>query len=229
MYKELFDIIGMKTDKIDLITIALTHPSCTHENNALYTNDYERLEFLGDAVLKMAVSLILYEKYPDYNEGKLSKIRSFLVADNLLSQLAFELGIDKFLILSKSEEKCGGRKRISNNACAFEALLGAFYLAGKREEINTFLCKIYEPYLDDIINNLDKFNAKECLQEYTQSQDKTLPEYNTVKISGPPHQPCFEVEVVYKNKVLGHGSGHSKKEAQQNAAFEACKVLGLYT
>ena len=73
-----------------------------------------------------------------------------------------------------------------------------------------------------------KFNAKECLQEYTQSQDKTLPEYNTVKISGPPHQPCFEVEVVYKNRVLGRGKGQSKKEAQQNAAYEACKALGLY-
>ncbi len=227
MYNELFEIFGIKVDNIQLVKSALTHPSCTHENSADNPENYERLEFLGDAVLKLAVSSMLYEEYPEFNEGKLSKIRSFLVADNLLAKLSFDLGLNKFLILSKSEEKCGGRKRVSNNACAFEALLGAFYLDGKVKEINEFLYKILKPEIPDIINNMEKYNAKELLQEYTQSKDKTLPDYNVVKVSGPPHKPCFEVEVVYDNAIIGKGDGFSKKEAQQNAAFNACKKLGL--
>ncbi len=228
MYNEIFKIFGIESERTDLIITALTHPSCTYENNSEYKENYERLEFLGDAVLKLVVSSILYDSFPEIDEGMLSKIRSFIVADNLLAKLSFKLGLDKFLILSKSEEKCGGRKRISNNACAFEAILGAYYLAGKIDEINIFLRKILEPEILNIINNLDKHNAKELLQEYTQSIDKTLPNYNIVNISGPPHKPSFEAEVVYNGKILGQGSGHSKKEAQQNAANDACQKLGLY-
>lgn len=228
MYDELLELWGIRTERMDLIRTAFTHPSCTSDESMSCPENYERLEFLGDAVLKLVVSSILYNTYPDLDEGRLSKIRSFLVADSTLAKLSFKLGLDKFLILSKSEEKCGGRKRISNNACAFEALLGAFYLDGKIEETAAFLKKILAPEIDEVVKNLDKYNAKEVLQEYTQSKDKTLPEYNVVKISGPPHKPCFEVEVLYQGKVLGSGTGASKKEAQQNAAFEACKKLGIY-
>ena len=229
MYNELFKIFGIETERVDLIKAALTHPSCTNDENITCQENYERLEFLGDAVLKLVVSSILYNTYPDMDEGRLSKIRSFVVADSTLAKLSFSLGLDKFLILSKSEEKCGGRKRISNNACVFEALLGAFYLAGKLDEIKVFLNKILLPEIDDVINHLDRYNAKESLQEYTQAKDKTLPEYNIVNISGPPHKPCFEVAVVYHGECLGTGTGSSKKEAQQNAAFDACNKLGLYS
>ncbi len=227
MYDELFDIFGIRIECNDLITEALTHPSCTNDDGAVYLKNYERLEFLGDAVLKLVVSSILYNKFPEMGEGKLSKIRSFLVSDELLAKLSFELGINKFLILSKSEEKCGGRKRVSNNACAFEALLGAFYLSGKLEEINVFLDRVLEKEIPLIIDNLGRYNAKERLQEFTQSKDRMLPVYNVVNVSGPPHKPCFKVEVVYEGKIIGRGEGKTKKEAQQNAAFEACKNLGL--
>ena len=114
----------------------------------------------------------------------------FLLGRNLKSTL-FNLGIDKYLILSKSEEKCGGRKRISNNACALEALFGAFYLAGKEKEIQNFIINLLNSKVDTVIANLDKYNAKEYLQEYTQMNDKHLPIYNLVRTSGPAHKPIF--------------------------------------
>lgn len=229
MFSDIFKIFGIETDRTDLIKLALTHPSYVKENNFSNSSEhYERLEFLGDAVLKLAASCLLYKKYKDLPEGQLSKIRSFLVSDNFLAEFSFNLGIDKYLILSKSEEKCGGRKRISNNACALEALFGAFYLAGKEKEIQDFIINLLNSKVDTLIANLDKYNAKEYLQEYTQMSDKHLPVYNLVSTSGPAHKPIFEVEVLYNNNVIGVGSGLTKKLAEQNAAYEACLKLGLF-
>ncbi len=230
MFKDLFKIFGISTDRTDLIRLALTHPSFAKENNLSAPSDnYERLEFLGDAVLKLAASHLLYQKYQDLPEGQLSKIRSFLVSDNFLAEFSFNLGIDKYLILSKSEEKCGGRKRISNNACALEALFGAFYLAGKEKEIQNFIINLLNSKVDTVIANLDKYNAKEYLQEYTQMNDKHLPIYNLVRTSGPAHKPIFEVEVSYNDNIIGYGTGATKKIAEQNAAYDACLKMGLFS
>ena len=127
------DIFGDGDEK--LIKMALTHPSYTKENNLSDLENYERLEFFGDSVLKLFTSKLLYESYPNAPEGELSKIRSILVSDNILAQVAKRIKLDKLIILGASEEKQGGRKRESNIACAMEAILGAYYMSGQSKNI----------------------------------------------------------------------------------------------
>jgi ribonuclease-3 len=227
MYREIFEIFGTSVPDVSLIETALTHPSYTELKGLPNSACYERLEFLGDSMLKLAASEILFKMFPNAREGELSKIRSFLVSDNTLAELSLELGFNKYLRLSDSEEKAGGRVRVSNNACAFEALLGAFYLNGKEYEVKLFLNRVLEPKIKNIQENFVKYNAKEILQEYTQGIDKTLPVYTVVNEIGPAHSKIFEVEVAYNGKVLASGKGKTKKAAQIDAAYNACKNLNL--
>ena len=210
-----------------LIKTALTHPSYTKENNISDLENYERLEFFGDSVLKLFTSKLLYEIYPNSSEGELSKIRSILVSDAILAQVAVQIGLDKQIILGPSEEKQGGRKRESNIACSLEAVLGAYYLSGKRDEIENFIKEYIIKYAEDVDKHFEKYNAKDILQQYTQGYNKTRPEYNVVSVTGPAHKPVFNVEVVWGNKVIGRASGKSKKEAEQSGAFEACRFLEI--
>lgn len=220
------DIFGVKaSDK--LLELAVTHPSYTKEQNQDSLENYERLEFFGDSVLKLYSSKLLYEKYPDYPEGKLSKIRSILVSDNILSKIAIDIGLDKYIKLGPAEEKQGGRHRESNLACALEAVFGAYYLSGEGDFVEKFIGKYILPFAEDIDLHFEKYNAKDILQQYTQGIDKTLPEYKTVSISGPAHKPIFEIEVIWQGKVLAVCKGKSKKDAQQECAYEACKNLGI--
>ena len=189
--------------------------------------NYERLEFFGDSVLKLFTSKLLYETYSESPEGQLSKIRSILVSDSILSGIAFEIGLDKLIKLGPAEEKQGGRKRESNLACSLEALLGAYYLSGYTDEIENFIKKHVLPFAKDIEEHFEKYNAKDILQQYTQSVDKTLPVYRTVATHGPAHKPVFEIEVEWQGRIVATATGKSKKEAQQNCAYEACKVLGV--
>lgn len=211
----------------ELTRIALTHPSYTKENNFDSLENYERLEFFGDSVLKLFTSKLLYETYPQAPEGELSKIRSILVSDAILAQVAVKIGVDKLMKLGPAEEKQGGRKRESNIACTLEALLGAYYLSGKQEEIEQFINDFIMPFAEDVDKHFEKYNAKDILQQYTQGINKTLPVYRTVGVTGPAHKPNFEVEVEWDGKIIAHASGKSKKEAQQNCALEACKKLGV--
>jgi ribonuclease-3 len=219
-------IFGEIKDKA-LLELALTHPSYPKENNLNSLLSYERLEFFGDSVLKLFTSKLLYETYPNYLEGDLSKIRSILVSDAILAEIAFEIGLDKLIILGHAEEKQGGRKRESNLACSLEAILGAYYLNGNIAQIENFIKTYILPKSEDIDKHFEKYNAKDILQQYTQSIDKTLPIYNTVNISGPAHNPVFEIEVSFQGKILARANGKSKKEAQQNCAYEACKKLEI--
>ena len=133
----------------ELLEVALTHPSFTKEQNLDALLSYERLEFFGDSVLKLFTSKLLYETYPDYPEGELSKIRSILVSDAILSQIAFQIGIDKLIKLGPAEEKQGGRKRESNLACSLEAIFGAYYLSGCIECIEEFVKEYIMPFAKD--------------------------------------------------------------------------------
>ena len=211
----------------ELIKTALTHPSYTKENNFSDLGNYERLEFFGDSVLKLFTSKLLYNKYPTSPEGELSKIRSILVSDAILAQVAIKIGLDKLIILGPSEEKQGGRKRESNIACSLEAILGAYYMSGKYKEIEKFINDYIITFAEDVDKHFEKYNAKDILQQYTQGEDKTRPEYKIVSVNGPAHKPEFEIEVIWDNKVIAKAKGKSKKEAEQNGAYEACKNLGV--
>lgn len=214
-------------EKNDLVEKALTHPSFTKENDINSLENYERLEFFGDSVLKLFTSKLLYEIYPEAPEGELSKIRSILVSDAILAQIAIQIGVDKLLKLGPSEEKQGGRKRESNIACALEAILGAYYLNGKQTEIEKFIKDYVMVFAEDVDKHFEKYNAKDILQQYTQGIDKTLPVYRTLAVRGPAHKPVFEVEVEWQGSVIASATGKSKKEAQQNCALAACKKLGV--
>lgn len=218
------DIFG---ERNGLVEQALTHPSYTSENELSPLENYERLEFFGDSVLKLFTSKLLYETYPESPEGELSKIRSILVSDAILAKAAIKIGIDKEIILGPAEEKQGGRMRESNLACATEAVLGAYYLSGQAEKIEKFIKDYVMIYADDVDKHFVKYNAKDILQQYTQGIDKTLPVYRTVMTKGPAHKPVFEIEVEWQGRIIAKAEGKTKKEAQQNCAYEACKKLGV--
>lgn len=219
-------IFCIRIEKSEYYIHALTHTSYTKENDLPYDECYERLEFLGDAVLKLIVSNILYNMYPDYSEGEMSKIRSIIVSDATLAQITEETGIDKYIIAGKHDTKQGVTKIESVRACAFEALLGAYYLDGRFPELMEFLGEILLPYIKEVDNNFAKYNAKAILQEYTQGLTKETPVYNLIDSKGPDHNKTFEVEVLYQNKVIASGEGKTKKDAEQKAAYAACIKLG---
>ena len=224
---KLEQIFTIKTQNQDLFNKALVHSSFTKENDISLLENYERLEFLGDSVLKLCISDILYKKFPHYLEGDLTKIRSIIVSDNMLAEVAKQIGIAELIVLGKQEEKMGGRERKSIIACVFEAILGAYYLEGKFEEISTFLEKTFKHYIKDVDEHFEKFNAKAVLQEYTQSQNKKLPEYSIIEELGLEHDKIFVVEVSYMKDILASGRGKTKREAEQDCAYKACVKLGV--
>lgn len=225
--KDISEIFGIETVTKENYKYALTHSSYTKENNLPETQCYERLEFLGDAVLKLTVSDVLFRVYPESREGELSKIRSIVVSDNTLAEIAKKNGLSDLIIMSKHEEKQGCRKLNSICACAFEAVLGAYYLDGKFAEVEDYIEKTFMPYIKDVEQNFIKYNAKAILQEYTQDKSKLPPEYTVINEEGPAHKRIFEVQVVYNDEVLATEKGYSKKEAEQKCAYSACEKLGL--
>lgn len=221
------EIFGIETESNELYQYALTHASYTKEKNLPSTQCYERLEFLGDAVLKLTISDVLFKKYPDSSEGELSKIRGILVSDNTLAKIAKNNGLQELIIMSKHEEKQGHKKLNSVCACVFEAVLGAYYLDGKFNQIVKYIEKTFEPYIDEVQKHFVKFNAKAVLQEYTQGINKTTPIYTVINTSGPAHKTEFEIEVRFNDEVLAVEKGSTKKEAEQKCAYTACEKLGI--
>lgn len=225
--KKLLTDTNFAVNDYQIIDTALTHNSFIFENNLSDCNNYEKLEFLGDAVLKLVVSDILFEKFPNHNEGQLTKIRGIIISDEFLHKLALKIKLNEYLNLGHQEEKTGGRTRPSILACAFEAFLGALYQQGQMEKIHKFLRDLYDKDIDKIDSNMCLYNVKALLQEYTQSKNKELPQYIITNESGKDHEKFYEVTVSYKGEVLGSGSGKSKKEAEKNAALDASIKLGL--
>lgn len=224
---ELANKINVSDIDFTLLDIALTHPSFNSERNIFDMPDYERLEFLGDSVLRLVMSNSLFLKYPDFDEGKLTKIRSYLVSDAFLSVLAENIRLDKYLNIGRHEEKDGGRKKTSVLACSLEAVFGAVFSSLGFKKSEELINGLYNSVKIDVNDILYRYNAKEILQEYTQGLNKNLPEYRILKETGADHDKTYEVCVVYNNEVLGSGVAKSKKEAEKTAAFNALKKLNL--
>ena len=229
IYEFLQSINFSQIQDISLVKSALTHSSYIKESERFFDeNEYnERLEFLGDAVLKLCASDYLYKLYPHFAEGDLSKVRATLVSDAMLSKLARRINLNEYIYLGMNEEKNNGRNKNSTLACAFEAVLGALYLLTSLNNVNSFLTKLYKNDVKDIEDNYEKYNAKTILQEYTQSINKDLPIYQIIDVRGESHNCEFTAQVEYENKILGYGIGKSKKEAQSKAAYQACVTLKL--
>ncbi len=216
-------LLGYKFKNEDMLMDALTHRSFAYENSDLpNVEDNERLEFLGDAVIGLAISHFLWFKFPHYTEGELSRLRSALVNEKELARVAERWNLGEFIRLGKGEEQTGGRKKSSILAGAVEAVIGAIYLDGGWQAVLDVVEKQIIPLLpafslDDPIREI-KWDYKTKLQEWMQAQFKKTPVYRLDREEGPDHDKVFYVSVLLDNEVLARGRGRSKKEAQQNAA-----------
>lgn len=185
----------------------------------------ERLEFLGDSILSFVVSQYLYNKYPNFDEGTLTNLRSMLVNTKHLSQVAKELGFGNLLKLSKGEEESKGRENVSLLADCFEAFIGALYLDLGLEEVTRFIGTVILPEAEVFLQRKALKDPKSLLQEFIQAKKQQSPVYTVVKEEGPPHKKFFTVEVSVREKVLGKGFGKSKQEAEKDAAKKALEIL----
>jgi ribonuclease III len=215
--------IGYKFRNSLLLAEALTHPSLGHETQR-YHFDYQRLEFLGDAVLQLAVTEYLFRHFRGEAEGQLTKLRSRLVSREALRMYAATLDLGRYLLMGRGEETSGGRERTSTLADAFEALIGAIYLDSGLDAAKNFILTQTRADLEQLAEQPVDVNPKGHLQELLQSISPSSPVYELISQSGPEHEKTFVSQVVWEGMVLGQGSGRSKKQAETAAALEAMQL-----
>lgn len=208
----------------DLYKNALIHRSYLNESKEKLESN-ERLEFLGDSILSFVVSQFLYKKYPNFDEGKLTNLRSLLVNTRNLAQVSDEIGLGKHLYLSKGEEESGGRKNQSLLADALEALIGALFLDQGLSAVNAFIEEVVLPREEEFIANDLLKDPKSLLQEKVQAYKKSSPIYDVVKEEGPAHAKTFTIGVFVNKELIGEGQGRSKQIAEENAAIKALEKL----
>lgn len=208
----------------ELLVEALVHPSFAAETQVSQLHN-QRLEFLGDAVLQLVVTRLLFESHADRREGDLSKLRAALCQESSLARLAQAIGLGEHLRLGRGEEQSGGRERVSNLADAFEAVLGAIYLDGGLAPVEKFLASHLEELIGQADELLRRENAKGSLQELTQRTHAAVPTYRTVSVVGPEHQPVYRVAVEIGGEHLGEGEGKNRKAAECAAAASALRKL----
>jgi len=220
------DKLGVQFNDLDLLRQAFTHRSYLNEHRGEVKGHNERLEFLGDAVLELIATRFLYEKFPTQTEGDLTAYRAALVNAVTCAEVATELGMNDYLLLSRGEAKDTGRARGILLANAFEALVGAIYLDQGYEAANEFITKYLFPKIDDIIKNKTWQDAKSALQEKSQEVEGVTPSYAVLKEWGPDHDKHFVVGVHIKDTLVAQGEGKSKQDAEQAAARAALEVKG---
>jgi ribonuclease-3 len=207
-----------------LLREALTHSSIALDQRK-NPFDNERLEFLGDAVLQLIITAHLFELFPDFKEGRLTKIRTRLVSRTALKAYATDLQLGKYLIMGRGEEASGGRERSSILGNSFEALIGAIYLDGGLDASRIFILKHAKEHLNHVVTEPEEINPKGRLQEFLQSLSSEIPEYELLEESGAAHLKQFRCRVFWNGKTLGIGQGNSKKKAEVAAATEALNHL----
>ena len=223
---QLETILGLRFRNRQLLEQALVHRSFVNEQGWSPSASYERLEYLGDSVLELAISDQLYTRCPDLTEGELTKGRSALVRRETLARVANRFNLGDFLMLGKGEESTGGRQRDSILAALFEALVAAVYLDRDYAEAQQFIMRTMTEELEEYFRGgMPQENPKSCLQEYVQGQGLSTPRYQVVSSEGPDHGPVFTVEVVVDSEVLGVGCGGSKAGAERTAAQDALARL----
>lgn len=225
-FKTFEQSIGLEFNDLALLRQAFTHRSYLNEHRGEGAGHNERLEFLGDAVLELIATHFLYEKYPDKDEGDLTAYRAALVNAVTCSEVAQEIGMNDFLLLSRGESKDTGRARNILLANAFEALVGAIYLDLGYDAARDFIGKRLFPKIDEIVKNRLWQDSKSALQEKAQEEEGVTPHYAVVKETGPDHDKHFIVGVYIKDVLLAEGSGKSKQEAEQSAARGALDKKG---
>lgn len=214
-----------------LLRTALTHPSYANEHPEDATEDNERLEFLGDAVLGMIVARTLYQRFPEVSEGRLTEWRAYLVCGPTLSRVARSMDLGRWLRLGRGEDQTGGRDREGNLERAYEAAVGAIYLDRGLDASRTFVRETLAEDLERLETSPEALNSKGALQELVQQLESpehdpgSRPEYVLLAETGPDHQRHYEVAVEVEGEVLGRGAGASKQQAEKEAAAQALAVL----
>ena len=222
--EELQNRLGYAFRDAELLRLALTHPSIAHEHGAP-TQTNQRLEFLGDAVLQLILTRELYDKFPGFGEGPLTKARAKLVNRRALAERGRQLDLGRHLLVSRGEESSGGRERASALADGYEAVVGAVFLDGGVEAAREFILREFHSALSELVElpNLD--NPKGELQELLQAASPVAPQYHVVSATGPDHDRIFECTVHHAGVELARGAGKSKKLAESEAALAALKQL----
>ena len=219
-------MLGFSFKDPSLLRMALVHRSYCNENGLDPAESYERLEFLGDAVLELAVSTELYRRFPNADEGQLTKTRSSLVRRETLAQIARRIDLGSYLFVGKGVETSNGRQQDSVLAAAFEALVAAVYIDQGNEFTRQFILRLFEAELAQAEQaDGPPENPKSILQEMVQGQGLNPPTYNLVSSEGPDHGPVFTVDVLVDGQVVGTGAGGKKSEAEGAAAQAALAAL----
>ena len=219
--KKFQEKIGYQFKDEQLLRQALTHSSYANEKHLKKLSDNERLEFLGDAVLELTSSEFLFTHYPKLTEGQLTKLRASIVCEPTLAQCTEEISLGDYLLLGKGEDQTGGRTRKSILSDAMEAVIGAIYLDGGFANAKEFVLKYI---MTDIENKHLFYDSKTILQEVVQGEHEQLT-YVLLEETGPDHDKSFTVGVLIGNKEISTGTGHTKKAAEQEAAYQALLVL----
>lgn len=222
--KNIENILGIEFNNKGVLITALTHSSYANQFKDVKYN--ERLEFLGDSVLQLCITQYLFNNYKDKSEGELTKIRSLIVCENSLYEVAKKLNLGVFIRMSKGEESTGGRERTSIQADCLEAIIAAIYLDKGLDVANDFIFKYFAEIIEKAIKHEIILDFKTKLQEIFQKNGEVEIRYELDKYEGPPHRRKFFTTVIIDNKVMGNGYGYSKKESEQCAAKEALRLLG---
>lgn len=209
--------VDIRFRKLQLLNLAFSHRSYSNEYQGLVENN-EKLEFLGDSVLGMVVSEYLYTQLTDMVEGDFARIKSFVVSEDSLSEIAKKLKIDNFILIGKGEEYSGGRNKKAILADCLEAIIGAYYLDSGLKSVKAFILDSLVPEINKVLANKHKKDYKTLLQELVQKRYKSYPKYTVVKKTGPDHDKIFWIEVEVNGTFYGPGEGRNKKEAEQSAA-----------
>jgi ribonuclease III len=219
--------LGVSVADLNLLNQALMHRSYVHDAEMTRAESNERMEFLGDAVLGLVVNEHLYSRYAKRQEGRLTKIKSLIVSEAVLSRTAEQIGLGQFVLLSENERSSGGGERASILADAFEAVICAIYLDAGLGEARRFIWRYLLSSIDELLEVEEYKNYKSIVQEYAQREFGSRPRYRVVSAKGPEHERTFFVELKLSGRALGRGEGKNKKEAEQMAARNALGKLGL--
>lgn len=224
---ELSNKLNVEFKDIKLLDMALTHTSYAHEAKTKPKPIHnERLEFLGDSVLGMAVCSYIYAKFPKMPEGDMTKLKAKVVCETALAEYARKFDVGKYLLLGKGEDVSGGRMRNSILADTMEAIIGAYYLDQGWSKADKLILFLTKKEINSSLIKEDVYDYKTALQEIVQRDNTSVVSYKLLAESGPAHNKFFKMAVLIDNKIIANGDGHSKKEAEQIAAKKAMKSIG---
>lgn len=217
--KDILKNINIRFRNYNLLNLALSHRSYVNENNLKENN--EKLEFLGDSILGFVITEYLFFNFSYLSEGDLARIKSFVISESSLTKIAKKIGLNKYILIGKGEESSGGRNKKTIISDAFEAFLASYYLDSNFKKVKSLIIFLFKPEIELVIEDKHEKDYKTLLQEYVQKEYKECPLYKLVGKDGPEHNKNFYMEVLVKNKSLGHGQGKSKKTAEKQAAKNA--------